>query len=253
MLIGILSTFARMIVQLCIPSGNQVVLPPSVFVTNGTMPIAFLIYGSLAYSLIAAMFLIVSKKMTGNRISQGLKFGFANILIWTVYLLEPLPHGSPIDRITYPLADGFAFLIMGCLLGLLLGKKESTAAEKRPISVIPLFSISIFFMIGRLLQYHVFDIYSSFEEKRGETLLWCALTGLVIACVLSWFSSYVPRKRRFANTLLVGGILFGLNLLLFNGFMPLVFEADLLDLLVRTGLDIVSVTIGCLFFKVEKG
>ncbi|MGI6083300.1 MAG: hypothetical protein ACOYEP_10550 [Limnochordia bacterium] len=37
-----------------------------------------------------------------------------------------------------------------------------------------------------------------------------------------------------------------MNLLQFNFFMPLVFSADIPDLLIRTGVDTLSVLLGCL-------
>ena len=43
--------------------------------------------------------------------------------------------------------------------------------------------------------------------------------------------------------------MFGADLLLFNFFMPLVFAADVPDLIPRTIVDIVAVTIGSLFLK----
>ena len=48
----------------------------------------------------------------------------------------------------------------------------------------------------------------------------------------------------------MGVILFGVDLLLFNFFMPLVFSVDILDLFVRTFVDLLFVTIGC--FSLEK-
>jgi len=85
-----------------------------------------------------------------------------------------------------------------------------------------------------------------------ETLIWCAVTGLTTACVLDWFNKHVQQSSRTANVLIVGGVLFGLNLFLFNFFMPLVFDADMIDLLLRTFVDIAAVMVGCLFFSVKK-
>ena len=72
-------------------------------------------------STIAALFLIKRKQMREPRILQGLKYGISCCVVWTVYLLEPLPHVAPIDRITYPIADSLALIAMGLLLGLLFG------------------------------------------------------------------------------------------------------------------------------------
>ena len=119
--IGIATTIVRIIGQLAIPAGEQTILSPSIFAQNGTMPIAFTIYGIFAYSLIAALFLLIRKRTGGNRIWQGLRYGFACCAVWTVYLWEPLPHVVPLDRITYPVADGLALIVMGLLLGWLFG------------------------------------------------------------------------------------------------------------------------------------
>ena len=252
--VGVMTTFSRIIGQLLIPPGEQSVLPPSVFVINGTMPLAFSVYGVIAYSLIAAMFLLVHNQLSGSKVVQGLKYSVACSLIWIVYLLEPLPHAAPLDRITYPLADTFSLLVIGALVGVMLGRKEAKRNSKVPgnSSFPAIVAITVLFIIGRLIQYYVLDIYSSFAEKPLETLIWCAVTGLTNACVLDWFNKHVQQSSRAANALIVGGVLFGLNLFLFNFFMPLVFDADLTDLLLRTFVDIAAVTVGCLFFSAKN-
>lgn len=45
-LIGTITTIFRIIGQLLIPAGSQNVLLPSIFVKNGTMSLAFSIYGA---------------------------------------------------------------------------------------------------------------------------------------------------------------------------------------------------------------
>lgn len=254
LLIGFLTTVVRVVGQLLIPSGIQTFLEPSIFVTNGTLPLVFALYGTFAFSLIAALFLLLTPYIPGKRLSQGLKFGMAFILIWIVYLLEPLPHAAPIDRITYPIADGFALLVLGLLAGALLGKdvkRTNTTGMSKRLSISGSV-LAVFFVIGRLIQYYYFEIYSSFAEKPGQTIAWSVLTGLVIACVLTWFMVTLPNKGRVNNAVVVGLILFGTNLILFNFFIPLVFDADMPDLILRTAVDIVAVVLGCLVYKGGK-
>ena len=251
LLIGVSATFSRIVGQLLIPPGIQSVLPQSVFVENGTLPIVFSVYGVIAYSVIAALFLLVRNRLTGNKLVQGLEYGIACSLIWVAYLLEPLPHGVPLDRITYPLADAFSLLVMGALAGIMLGRKEAKNDSKEAVksSLPAIAAITVLFIIERLIQYYVVGIYSSFAEKAVETIAWCAMTGITIAYVLDWFNKQVRQNSRTANALTVGSVIFGLNLLLFNFFVPLVLDVDLSDLLIRTGVDIAAVTIGCLFFE----
>ena len=64
-----------------------------------------------------------------------------------------------------------------------------------------------------------------------------------------WLNRYVDSGGRIKRALILGSLLFGVNLVLFNFFMPLVFDADIPDLLLRTLIDILTVTLGCLAFS----
>ncbi|MBS5885492.1 MAG: hypothetical protein E6300_14330 [Clostridium sp.] len=253
LLIGVITTIFRIIGQLLIPLRSQNILLPSIFVKNGTMPLVFSIYGVLAYSFIALMFLLIRNQLSGNKVMQGFKYGISCCLVWIAYLLEPLPHVAALDRITYPVADGLALIVMGILLGFLTSKDKPLVKNDICIhSIIPLVSITICFVLGRLIQYSIFDIYSSFSSKKIVTILWSILTGSTIACVLIWLNRYVKQNNFINRALILGCLLFGLDLTLFNFFMPLVFNADILDLILRTVIDFSAVTIGSLSFGKYK-
>ena len=108
------------------------------------------------------------------------------------------------------------------------------------------------FFVGRMIQYLVFGIYSSFDEKPLETVLWCLLTGIAISCVTAWLNLYIHSENRIKRALILGGMLFGVDLFLFNFFMPLVFDANIPDLILRTFIDILAVTVGCLAFPNQR-
>ena len=77
LLTGLITTMVRIAGQLSLPAGEQTVLAPSVFAQNGTMPLVFTIYGLFAYTGIAALFLLIRRRMGGSRLSQGLKYGLS--------------------------------------------------------------------------------------------------------------------------------------------------------------------------------
>lgn len=213
--IGFLTTISRIIGQFLIPNGDQSILAPSVFAENGTMSLAFTIYGILAYSLIASLFLLIRKQMNGNKVVQGLKYGVSCSLIWIIYLLEPLPHVAPLDRITYPIIDSLALIIMGLFLGLLFGKTKSDTKKIKQNKIIPFIVITACFIIGRFVQYFIFDIYSSFTSNTLETVCWSVLTGFIIAFVIIWLNQYVQAEKMLIRALVLGGLLFGLDLIFF--------------------------------------
>lgn len=254
LLTGLATTAVRIIGQLSIPAAEQTVLAPSVFARSGTMPLAFTVYGIFAYSLIASLFLLVRDQLSGSPISRGLKYSLACCAVWTVYLLEPLPHVAPLDRVTYPAADCLALLVMGLLLGWLLGAPTRSVSQIRAsFPLFPALAVAACFFAGRMIQYLVFDIYSSFGEKPMETVLWSLLAGIVISCVTAWLSLQIHGGSRGKRAVVLGCLLFGVDLLLFNFFMPLVFDADLPDLVLRTFLDVLAVTLGCLSFPDGRG
>ena len=74
LLTGLVTTMVRIAGQLSIPAGEQTVLPPSLFAQNGTMPLAFTVYGIFAYTGIAALFLLIRGRMGGGRLSQGIQY-----------------------------------------------------------------------------------------------------------------------------------------------------------------------------------
>ena len=253
LLVGLAATIVRIIGQLSIPAGKQTVLKPSVFAQNGTMPLAFTVYGIFAYALIASLFLLIRNRSGGNRILQGLKYGLSCCAVWIVYLLEPLPHVAPLDRITYPIADSLALIVMGLLLGWLFGNPAQRADNGNlPFPILSALTVAAFFFIGRILEYLIFDIYSSFDEKPLETILWCLLTGAAISGVMAWLNRYIGSGNRIKRALILGGLLFGVDLILFNFFMPLVFDADIPDLILRTLADVLAVTVGCLAFPDQQ-
>jgi hypothetical protein len=256
-LIGILTTAFRMVEQFLLPSGSsQNVLKPSIFVNNGTMPIAFTIYGIIAYSIIASIYLKIEKNISGKKLMKGLKYGIVCSLLWCIYLLEPLPHVGTNDILTYPIADSLALCFMGLLLGLLLSKKNLQTRKLPSIQTMYLESILIIlcFFVGRIIQYVYVDIYSSYNTKPIHTIIWALFTGMIIAIVTLWFRSHYSNNDKsdyndksddqWKNSLVVGVLFYGMNLLLFNFFMPIVFRTDVIDLFIRTIIDIITVTFG---------
>lgn len=143
---------------------------------------------------------------------------------------------------------------MGLLLGVLFSRKSNIRKGKYnwKSTAVPVLAITTLFIAGRLVQYLIFDIYSSFHTKTNETLIWCICTGLIVACSLAWLRQYIIPANKFIQAITLGLLFFGLNLTLFNFFMPLVFDANIFDLVLRTAIDIISLSVGCLFFKVKK-
>lgn len=284
-IIGILTTLVRALFQGFIPVVGEPLLWPSVFNDAGLMPLAFMVFGSLFYTMVAALYLLIDKNLRGGKVFKGLKFSFLFVIIWVAYLLEPLPHVMPLDKVTYPLADSGALLVMGLLLGIFVATKgdekfeieehlsqvdkqhgvEDEVKGKSIEAVMPMrkikFSflnviiIGLIFFLGRIAMYKYCGLYSSFGVKPVETLLWAIGTGLAIGVVYELVAPYICVNHQIYRFLVFGLVFFGVNLLAFNGFMPVVFRVDMVDLATRTVGDVGSVILGggiCLGFDYKR-
>ncbi|HHU49245.1 MAG TPA: hypothetical protein GXZ37_05965 [Clostridiales bacterium] len=179
------------------------------------------------------------------------------LFMWAVYLFEPLPHSEGAgftNIIAYPLADGIALIVLGLLIGLLLAKGSDKPAamqyaNKAWFSLIFVFAC---FFAGRVFLYTVMDIYSSIDTYFFETILWVTITGITVSAVLIWFSQFIVNRSKVIRAVLIGCVLFGANLTIFNFFVPLVFMSDITDLLIRTLFETFFVTVGMLFLPENK-
>ncbi|MDF2535634.1 MAG: hypothetical protein K0R18_1793 [Bacillales bacterium] len=251
--ISFVAIIIRSILQLIIPTAEQTVFDQSVFVKNGTLPLVFMIYGTVAFSAITIIFLLIQRGMGGSRISKGLKTGFIFTVVWTIFLVEPLPHGSTIDLFSYPLVDGAVLILLGIMSGRFLSENSENIKHKlNANSIFNISVITLFFTIGRMIEYKVFDIYSMYEQAQLETIVWVICAGIIIGLMFEFIKDTITNKNTYTKTFMFGGFIFGINLFFFNFFLPLVLDVDILDLVTRTLIDIISVTIGCLIINVKE-
>ncbi|MGB4589106.1 MAG: hypothetical protein WBI17_07730 [Clostridiaceae bacterium] len=253
--ISFITIILRSLLQLAIPAGNQTILEQSEFVKNGSLPMVFMLYGLFAFIALTLIFIEVQKGMGGKKHLKGLKIGILYSLIWTAFLIEPLPHGSFIDLFSYPLVDGIVLIFLGLMTGIFFS--ENTPNKTYQPNSETKFNIGIFtlfFTVGRLIQYNYFHIYSMFDSNPAKTLLWVVFTGVVIGFMFDYLNSAISIKEPIRKSLIFGGIYFGLNLFFFNFFLPLVLKVSLVDLITRTSIDIIFVLFACLLlnFRTSK-
>ena len=253
-LVGLATTVVRIIWQLSIPAGKQTVPGTQYFRTKRYHAAGF-------YCLRCFCLLPDCRVVSAHPDENGWESDFAGAEVRPFLLcrMDRLSFRAICrmwllwTRITYPIADSLALIVMGLLLGWLFGNPAQQADKANlPFSGLPALAVTGCFLAGRMIQYFVFDVYSSFDEKPLETVLWCLLTGIATSCVMVWLNRYVDSGGRIKRALILGGLLFGVNLVLFNFFMPLVFAADIPDLILRSFIDILAVTVGCLSFSNQE-
>ena len=239
--------------QLLMPSTGNTPLPPSAINKAGLIPIAFTLFGLITYGLLAVVFVLIQEGLPGKRMTKGLVFGLLFGMMWAVYLFEPLPFSadaSMVDTFSYPVVDGTTIAILGLLLGRFIGT-DSRGTGKVAISfgTLTLLAIPVLFIVGRSLGYTAIGIYSFFADRPLGTMLWVAETGIWIGVMYLLLRPGIAIRSPLAKAAFFGVIVFGIDLLMFNLFIPIVFEMDMADLLIRTAIDMISVIVGVYIYE----
>lgn len=253
LLVGVITALYRLLVQipmLMVPQGESV-LEPSVFVENGTVGIVFILFAIVLYTIIAGLFLLIEGRKGEKPLNKALKYGLVYCLIWLAYLMEPSEAGTnPVDAITYPLADGSAFIIMGLLLGKFFSEEKSSKEKTKVFSVTMIIIPAVCFWLGRAFLYCCLHGNGQWDKRPIWTLFFIIECGLVVSASIQWLASRIKTKSDYLKVIVAGFVFFGVNLLMFNGFVPLIFKADIMDLLTRAVVDICSFTIGVFITRV---
>jgi hypothetical protein len=230
------------------PSTGNTPLPPSAINKAGLIPIAFTLFGLITYGLLAAVFVLIQAGMPGKKLTKGLVFGLAFGMMWAVYLFEPVPFSSGTslaDTLSYPVVDGMTIVVLGLLLGRFIGTdSEGNVKTGTSTGTIALMAIPVLFIAGRFVGYTIIQIYSFFTDRPLGTMLWVTVTGIWIGAMYLLLGPGIAVRSPLEKAVFFGAVVLGIDLLMFNLFIPIVFEMDMADLLARTAIDIISVIAG---------
>lgn len=249
LIIAFLASLIFTLMHAILPTGESV-LEPSVIVLMGLLPLAFLIYCWIYYSLLGCIFVLIEERFKGSKRIKGFIYGlFFCILTFLIYL-EPLSNTATLSytNLVWMLADGVQYIILGVLLGQFLAKDSTkdenieSAPKKWLLLVIPLI-----FLVGRLISYNVFHIYSNFQISPLTTVTWVLAVGVGIGVLYYYLLRPAVKADSPFSTALLFGITFGIYLFMLNFAYALIVSFTLqtyLDFFIRTGMDVLSASIG---------
>jgi hypothetical protein len=252
-LIAVSVTIFRTVIQLFMPSTNDgALLPPSIIVKSGLIPVVFTIYGIFVYGSLAVIFSLIQNGLPGKKIIKGLIFGLAFGLMWAIYLFEPSVStpSSLINLLEYPIADGITLIILGIISGLFVGTNSGVTFKFiLPTRALAFLVFPLLLLAARYFAYTGINMDSAYATKPLGTLIWVAIIGLWIGIMYLVFRPCVESKSLLAKAVLFGFCIYGIDLLFFNFFIPLVFEYNIIKVLIRTAIDIVPITFAVLVFE----
>jgi len=231
--------------------------PASYFVKNKLFEPAAGTFLLIVFIFLAFVFDLIQDKLSGDRISKGLRFGIAFGGLWFFGLIgSSIFLGSPLAKeLAMGVADGLPLLILGVLLGKLTAtdcdriSSIRLAVYARSVTV-----IAIFFIAGQYLAFVLIGgHFPNFNIGGIGAFLWTLIMGLWIGIMYCLLEDKTRTDYPIKKAFRFGGIVFGINWFFFNLFLFLIIDVPLLDPFILAGLNIVSVIIGsAVLGKIDK-
>lgn len=269
---------------LFIPSG-EVAVAPSKWAINGTLPIAFFIFALVLYTLVVAFYAFINEYDNYTMMKYGISLCFIWV-VYLLEPSEiggdvTTEISNLIAAFAYPIVDGSAWLVMAGLMCWQFGEnKKNKAAIKntnknintnvnkninkstnndtnrsmptryKPKGMMEALRVigipCLAFWIGRAFSYNVIHISAEWDDRPLMTLVFLVMTGMVVPACLEWLRMQIKAKKEWQKCFISGGVIFGVNLLFFHGFVPLVFSVDIFQIFIRAIVDIIAFTVGML-------
>lgn len=230
-------------------------MQPSVIVQQGLLPLAFLIYVFVYFALLGCIFVIIQERLTGTKLVKGFIYGLFFCILTFLLYLEPMPSTATFSftNLVWMLVDGGQFIILGLLLGGVLAtdtkldENIEKSSNKLLILVIP-----IIFLLGRLISYNLFQVYSNFQTLPLNTIIWVMGVGLGIGILYYYILRPAIKTDAPLHTSLLFGIIFGVYLFMLNFAYALIVSFSLqtyLDFIIRNGMDVIFVIIAIFAYE----
>lgn len=207
---------------------------------------AGLLWAVTAYSTVAFVFYRYEDKLSGIKSVKGLRYGSSIGILWLWGVVESACSGiTLIKEFVLGLCDAVPVMLLGLLLGIFTIKNNSSDEMKKTHNRTNIFpSILIFaivYLVGRYILYYTKIIKSSYEISPLVTIIWTIVMGAFIGISYILLGQTTKSSSTLLAAIKFGLVVFGVNWIVFQLFIPLTYEGYLVDIIIRSTTDIVCV------------
>lgn len=244
----ILASLIAIAVHALMPADTNVEDFDSILVKVFSFPVVATLYFIVLFSHCAITVNYFGKKSNLSRLSIGLRFGISYAIIYLLGMQEVVISASPysewgIDFVLYQLLIGISDAIPALILCVIIAKTmvknnnvtivKSNFAE----SILSISIIAITFTIVRIIGYHTGIISSDLSMYPVQTYIWTVIFGVSLGITYVLLKPVFRNNKNSIAKLSLFGI--GLNWIIFNSFIGLIFDGLIWQMLLRSILDVV--------------
>lgn len=244
----ILAAIIAILVHALMPADTNVEDFDSIFVKALSFPVVASLYFVMLFTHCVITISYFGKKSTMSGLQIGLRFGIAYAIIYLLGMQEVVVSSSPfstwgIDFVLYQLITGLSDAIPALLLCIVIGyftlKKttEQVPKSKLSLNIITVCLIAAVFTAIRAIGYHTGIIGSDYAVYPIQTYIWTVLFGIGLGFIFVLLRPIY--KNENIMTVKLSLLTIGLNWVIFNSFIGLIFKGLMWQMLLRSGLDII--------------
>jgi len=218
----------------------------SIVITSGWFPPVAFATLALSFFAMGLIFLVIQKALRGTKLRKGGAFGLALSGMYIIGMIEAsvIFPVSLFGELYTGIADSCGIVLMSLLLGKYVAD-DTLNREKNISTTIPaIVTIPVIYVVVRYFSYTVLHIESSYTTRPLATFLWTAGMGGWIVVMYRLVGRDMWSAHSLKHAVFFGGLVFGLNWLVFNLFALLFIVVPVLDLVYRSVFDVLAIIIG---------
>jgi len=218
----------------------------------GIIPAVIIMFFISYLHLTLVGFYVLRKNLAGNY-TNGLIFGFLFGLIWLYGMFEAgiLKEISPYKEFIFGVSEAIPIIILGILISYLLRNEKTVNTRKKQSLnnlLIIVIIISSIYVLMRYVSYSVIHIESKHISKPLQTLFWTLGNGILISLLFVYIRPFINNGNIFRNVVVFGIIIFGVDWVLYNMFVPVFFNVSYFEIfrsfILRSLIDIIGICMG---------
>lgn len=250
----VLATLIAIISHALLPAEVDVADFDSGLVKAIGFPAVATLYFLLLYTHCAVVMVRFSRRTELPKIKMGLSFGLSFGLLYFVGMQELQPnHIWDWAFVRYEFFMGLGDMIPVLLLCLAIAIFVIPSGEIRQPPVRPSFLITIVvtvvFFAVRCVGYFTKAIESPISEYPIQVIIWTIIFGITLgtSCRLLWPLFHEKKRLHLFLTTI------GINWIIFNCFIALIYDGAWVQMLLRSGLDVIGLLISMCILNRQIG
>jgi len=199
----------------------------------------------LTFGALAIIFVRYQDWLPGKGIIKGWWYGLAFAVLWLIGFIEVsvLFDTSFADEFMNWLPDGIALLLLSLLLGAFATNNSQPAEKNRTKSRTPILIIAVAFAIGRAFAYLIVKTNAPFATDTLAVSNWTVAMGVWIGIMYAILRTD-RESSPISRALWFGVLVLGTDWLLFNLFVLVFIDLPILDVALRSLLDLPFIVAG---------